>query len=334
MAWVHDLDPVLVAIGKLEIRWYGLSYLAGLLLGWWWLRRWQRQDRLPLAKPDAVADFVTCAGIGMVVGGRLGFCLFYDPALLWTFSDSLPWWNALAVHKGGMASHGGIVGLAVGTWWYARRQGIPMGILADVVSAAGPLGVACGRMANFINGELWGRPTRSDWGVQFPEQIRGLAAIPPEPAFRSPEWYDWVRHYATPVHPSQLYAVALEGLLIAAIAIPIHARHRRPWLTSGVVLALYGVGRFVGEFFRQPDAGQPGGVPLHDTPPELIVTLADGSRMVEPILGFMSKGQALTIPVFLAGLAMCWWAWRRGPRPGAYALSGIPPAAPPPPSAG
>lgn len=318
MSWLHDLDPVLVAIGPVEIRWYGISYLLGLVIGWWLLTRWQRRNRLPLERPELVGDFVTAAGIGMVVGGRLGFCLFYEPSLLWTFSDSLPWWNALAVNKGGMASHGGIVGLAAGTFWFTWRHKVPMGVLGDAVSAAGPIGVACGRIANFINGELWGRPTGSDWGVKFPESIRGVSGVPPEPGFRSAEWYAWLDRYAVAMHPSQLYAVFLEGILIAAIAIPLHARHRRPWLTSGVVLILYAIGRFVGEFFRQPDAGQPGGFAV------------DGS-VIPPILGFMSKGQVLTIPVLVAGLLMCWWAWSRGPRPEAYRVPGpaiTPPAEP------
>lgn len=275
--WVHDLDPFLLHIsGDFGIRWYGVSYLAGIMLGWWLLRRWSRSERLPMS-PQQVGDFVVTIAIGMVLGGRLGYAAIYEPSLFWTFESGFPFWKLLAVHQGGMASHGGIAGVAAGAWWWSWRRRQDMLVLGDALATVAPLGIACGRLANFINGELWGRPWDGPWAVIFPD------ARPPVPR-----------------HPSQLYAFLLEGLLIVAILIPIHARHRRPGLTLGLFFILYGIGRFVGEFFREPDAGQPG---YGDIP---------------GILGFMSKGQAFTLPVFLIGGLLVWWSLRRPARPQAY----------------
>ncbi|MCX8040176.1 MAG: prolipoprotein diacylglyceryl transferase [Planctomycetota bacterium] len=287
--WVHDLDPFVWRIsGDFGIRWYGVSYLVGIVLGWWLLRRWARQGRLPMASAE-VGDFAMTVALGMIAGGRLGYAAFYEPALFVTWSDGFPWWKLLALHEGGMASHGGMIGIALAAWWWSwRRRQHPL-VLGDALAAVGPLGIACGRIANFINGELWGRPWDGPWAVIFPH------ADPPVPR-----------------HPSQLYAAVLEGLLIAAILLPLHARHRRPGLTLGGFAVLYGLGRFIGEFFREPDRGQPG---FGDIP---------------PLLGFMSKGQALTLPLFAIGLWLIWRAWRRPPQPAAYApLSAMePPAAP------
>lgn len=276
--WVHDIDPFLLHIsGDFGIRWYGVSYLVGIVLGWWLLWRWSRASRLPMP-PQQVGDFIVAIAIGMILGGRLGYALLYDPALFWTFTPSLPFWQLLAVHHGGMASHGGIAGIALAAWWWSRRRRQDMLVLGDALAAVGPIGIACGRCANFINGELWGRPWDGSWAVIFPD------AKPPVPR-----------------HPSQLYAMVLEGLLIAAVLIPLHARHRRPGLTLGLFMILYGAGRFVGELFREPDAGQPG---FGDIP---------------PILGFMSKGQAFTLPLLVVGGFLVWLALRRPRNPDLYA---------------
>lgn len=292
--WVHDLDPFLWQIsGEIGIRWYGLAYLAGLVLGGLLLRRWIRQGRLPLRSGE-LQDLVFVVGLAMVIGGRLGYCLFYQPSLLISFGDGFPWWGVLRLMDGGMASHGGIAGLAVGAWWWSWRHRRPLGVLADAVAVGAPIGVVCGRLANFWNGELWGRPCDPSlpWGVVFPNETFPPAQTAAQIAALVPR------------HPSQLYAVGLEGLLPLLIAIPLHARHRRPGLSVAIILATYAVGRFVGEFFRQPDAGQPGS-PGHDF-----------------ILGFMSKGQALTLPVLVIAAGVAWWAWYREPMAQAYVLPG------------
>lgn len=299
--WVHDLDPVLVHIwGDIGIRWYGLAYLAGLAAGWWMLRRWSRQGRIPLAQ-DEIIDFVYACGIGMIVGGRLGYCLLYA-------SDAVLA-NPLVIFKiwdGGMASHGGIIGLAAGLIWWGRRHRRDILVLGDAAGLLGTLGIGFGRLANFVNGELWGRRTDVPWAVLFPDSIRSPSPFKPW----TTEWYHWVQAFAVPRHPSQLYASLLEGFLIFAILLPIHLRHRKPGLTLGLFFALYGVGRFVGEFFREPDAGQPG---------------APG---IAPILGFMSKGQFFTLPFLACGIALAVWAWRQPAKPDAYLMPTLKPTQP------
>jgi len=321
--WVHHINPYAVDFGHAfgmhwAIHWYGLAYLAGLVWGWWLLQRWVKQGRAPL-RPDWVQDFVLWAGMGMIIGGRLGYCLFYacDQLLANPFGRMadydierggfLPpgmhapfdhvvrkfdWPFVLQVWNGGMASHGGIIGLAVGCWLFTRKYKVSFAVLGDCISAAGPIGVMFGRIANFINGELWGRPSHVPWAVIFPDAPT-------------------VGGYAVPRHPSQLYAVGLEGLIPLVIGLYVHARHRRPGLTTGVVLSCYAIGRFCDEFMREPDVGQPGsdGIPL--------------------ILGFMSKGQALTLPVLVIGLAAIIWALRHPPRPELYRMPDEPQPVPP-----
>jgi phosphatidylglycerol:prolipoprotein diacylglycerol transferase len=281
--WVHNLDPYLIRFsGEFGIRWYGLAYLAGLAWGFWMVRRWSDRGRAPLRRPE-ISDLVLAGGIGMIVGGRLGYVLGYEPHLLWTFTSSLPWWGLLAVNNGGMASHGGIAGLACGAWWFCRSRKRNFPVVVDMVAATAPFGVILGRITNFVNGELYGRPSDLPWAVIFPAARDGVAR-----------------------HPSQLYAAVLEGLIPLCIALPLHARHRRPGLTTGLVIVLYSIGRFFGEFFRLPDAGQPGGPALF------------GHDAVPAILGFMSKGQFYTLPLLVVGIIVCIWALRRPAAPETY----------------
>jgi phosphatidylglycerol:prolipoprotein diacylglycerol transferase len=305
--WVHDLDPFLWQIsGEFGLRWYGLSYLAGVAIGWWLLIRWAKAGRLPIAAAE-VGDAAVALAIGMVVGGRLGYALGYDPALFTEFTTSFPWWRLLALNEGGMASHGGMLGMAAAAWWWCRKRGVPLLVLGDAVAAVGPIGIACGRLANFINGELWGRPWNGSWAVIFPQ----AEGAPPKVDLQA--WiaanHAWLADHGTPRHPSQLYAMGLEGLLVAAVLIPLHALHRRPGLTLGLFMTLYGIGRFTGEFFREPDHGQP------------------GAAGVPAILGFMTKGQAFTLPLIVGGLVLAVWALRRPSRPELYAAATPPQAA-------
>jgi phosphatidylglycerol:prolipoprotein diacylglycerol transferase len=270
--WIHDLSPFAIRFsGELGIRWYGLAYLAGILWGYWQFVRWHRAGRNPL-NPNQSQDFALYGGLGMIIGGRLGYCLIYG----WDHWREDPLY-LVKLWEGGMASHGGIAGLAAGAWLYARKRGVPFALLADLISAVAPMGVLLGRLANFVNGELWGKPSQLPWAVIFPGSGDGIAR-----------------------HPSQLYEAFLEGLCLLLIIIPIHARHRKPGLTTGAVLAVYAVGRFLAEIFREPDVGHP------------------------PYFGWLNKGQALSLPVLVVGLAIIWWAARRPAQPEAYA-----PAAPP-----
>lgn len=176
-AWLHDLDPFalrLPDVGFLPegIRWYGLSYLIGFAIGYLLLRRVTRVGVSSLA-PDKVADMVVTFAIGVVVGGRLGYVLFYKPELLWTVFDSPPWWGVLAINEGGMASHGGMIGGAIAAFWFAHRNGHSLLHLLDLFAFGAPLGLGIGRVANFINGELIGRAAPADFplAVKFPQEM-------------------------------------------------------------------------------------------------------------------------------------------------------------------
>ncbi len=221
------IDPVLVQIGPFAIRWYALAYIAGILIGWRFVR--SRAAQRPDG-PDAVAidDFVVWATLGVVIGGRLGYVLFYQPG--YYFANPLA---ILQVWKGGMSFHGGALGVIAALILFARQRGIRLLVLSDLVAGAVPIGLFFGRVANFINGELWGRPTDVPWAMVFPR-------AGPEPR-----------------HPSQLYEATLEGALLFVILwalarLPV-ARAREGFLT-GAFLVGYGVFRSIAELFREPDA--------------------------------------------------------------------------------
>lgn len=173
MTWVHDLSPfALQFTEQFGIRWYGLAYLAGFLAGYWFIRYLARQGLTPIPEEKA-GDFVFAVAVGVVVGGRLGYCLFYSPKLLIDFSAAFPYWGVLALQHGGMASHGGIAGLFIACLYFARRERLPLFALTDLTTIGGSLGVFFGRLANFVNGELFGRPVQSSvsWAVKFPQEM-------------------------------------------------------------------------------------------------------------------------------------------------------------------
>jgi phosphatidylglycerol---prolipoprotein diacylglyceryl transferase len=224
-----QFDPVLVQIGPLAIRWYALAYIAGLVLGWRLMRR-LAQAEPAVATPLQVDDFLTWATLGVVLGGRLGYVLFYQPSHYLT--DPL---QAFAVWQGGMSFHGGALGVIVATAWFCWRHRIPALGFGDRVAVCTPIGLGLGRVANFINGELWGRA--------------------------APEWLPWAMIFpnAGPVarHPSQLYQAILEGLVLFCVMFALSRRERlraRFGFLTGAFLIGYGVARIIGEFFRQPDA--------------------------------------------------------------------------------
>lgn len=221
------IDPVLVEIGPFVIRWYALAYIAGIVLGWRLARR--LVQRAPaVATPEQVDDYVTWVTLGIILGGRLGYVLFYRPGYYMTAP-----WEALYLWHGGMSFHGGALGVLVATWLFARRNGIDWVAFADRVVCVVPIGLCFGRLANFINGELWGRVTDVPWAMVFPTG--------------GPE----------PRHPSQLYQAGLEGICLFALLMLLARSERiraRPGVLSGAFLAGYGVARSIGEFFRQPDA--------------------------------------------------------------------------------
>ena len=222
-------DPVIIQLGPLAIRWYALAYITGLVLGWRIMRRLVRLGPA-VATPEHVDDFLTWATLGVVLGGRLGYVLFYQPGFYLTHPL-----DALAVWQGGMSFHGGALGVFVATALFCHKRGLPLLGFADRVAVVTPIGLGLGRIANFINGELWGRtaPDTLPWAMIFPN-------VGPEPR-----------------HPSQLYQAGLEGLVLLIVMALLCARpgiRARFGTLTGAFLVGYGIARIIGEHFRQPDA--------------------------------------------------------------------------------
>ena len=221
------IDPVLVHLGPLAIRWYALAYIAGIVIGWQWMKRLVVLGPA-VATRQQVDDFVTWAVLGVILGGRLGYVLFYGFERYLTAP-----WEAFYIWHGGMSFHGGAAGVIVAILLYCRQQKLSFLGFGDRICAVVPVGLFFGRIANFINGELWGRISDVPWAMVFPTG--------------GPE----------PRHPSQLYQAAMEGLillLIVQVLVHIPAIRARLGFVSGAFLAGYGIARMVGELFRQPDA--------------------------------------------------------------------------------
>ena len=221
------IDPVLIQIGPFAIRWYALAYIFGLVLGWQYLRWLVRRPGWRLT-PAALDDLLLYVTLGVVLGGRLGYSLFYRPDLY--LSDPL---QILKVWEGGMSFHGGLLGVVAACVLFARRRGIAILEVGDAIACATPIGLLLGRLANFINGELWGRTSDVPWAMVFP----GGGPLPR--------------------HPSQLYEAALEGLVLLAVMTWFALRPRPPGSEGrlvGIFLIGYGIARSVAEVFREPDA--------------------------------------------------------------------------------
>ncbi|HEY8351558.1 MAG TPA: prolipoprotein diacylglyceryl transferase [Sphingomonadales bacterium] len=222
-----DIDPVLVEIGPLAIRWYSLAYIGGLILGWAYMARLIREPNPPCRRED-LDDFVLWAMLGVVGGGRLGYVLFYN--LDFYIANPAA---ALRLWDGGMSFHGGLLGMILVMLWFCRRRGISFLRFTDRIACVAPIGLFLGRIANFINGELYGRPTDAPWGIVFP----GGGPLPR--------------------HPSQLYEAAMEGLLLFVVLnLLFHFTNarRRPGLLGGLFLLGYGLSRILVETLREPDA--------------------------------------------------------------------------------
>jgi len=216
-----EIDPIIFSIGFLKIRWYGLMYIIGFLFAWWLARRRSAQPGTPVSA-EQVDDLIFYGMIGVIAGGRLGYCLVYGLDDL--RSDPL---YLFKITEGGMSFHGGLAGVLAAMWWYGRKFRQTMWQITDFIAPIVPLGLGFGRIGNFINGELWGKPTDVAWAFN----INGVG-----------------------LHPSQLYEAALEGFLLFAILWMYSAKPRPYRAISGMFLLLYGVFRFFVEFYRVPDA--------------------------------------------------------------------------------
>ncbi|GGC09747.1 prolipoprotein diacylglyceryl transferase [Marinobacterium zhoushanense] len=223
--WVHDIDPLALDLGPLKVHWYGLMYLVGFAAAWA-LGSWRARQPGSSWNEQQVSDLVFWGALGVILGGRFGYVLFYhfdyfleDP--LWLF----------AIWEGGMSFHGGLLGVLIAIAWFAHRYGKRFFELSDFVAPLIPIGLGAGRVGNFIGGELWGRPTDQSWGVIFPRAADGLGR-----------------------HPSQLYEAALEGVVMFAVLWWYSSKPRPRMAVSGLFLLLYGLFRSFVEFFREPDA--------------------------------------------------------------------------------
>jgi phosphatidylglycerol:prolipoprotein diacylglycerol transferase len=285
-----DLSPELFAIEigtfRFALRWYALAYIAGLLAGWWLIVQAVKRpalwpgDTAPM-QPAQVEGLLTAVVLGVILGGRLGFVLFYQPGYYLQNPAEI-----LQIWQGGMSFHGGLIGVAVAGFLFCRMNKVPPLQVADAMSMVVAIGLGLGRLSNFINAELWGRPTDVPWGVIFP----GPAAqdCPGPVGIVATELGQMCAR-----HPSQLYQVALEGILLGAVVMWL--AWRRGWLKTpgaltGMFFTIYGLARFAVEFVRQPDAQFVG----PDNPIGFAIALS-------PSVG-LTMGQLLSLPMIALGL--------------------------------
>jgi phosphatidylglycerol:prolipoprotein diacylglycerol transferase len=309
--YVHDLNPVLLRItDAIQLRWYGLAYLFGFIAGFLLLRH-LAQRKLWVLPPERTGDFIAAAALfGVFLGGRLGYLFFYQlPASGWDVLVRDPL-MVLRVWEGGMASHGGILGLVIFTWFYAKKHQVTWTGLGDGLCVVAPVGLFCGRLANFINGELYGRVAENvPWAVKFPlalmeepaevQSAAWQACTRIEPSLAeadslaslvaaardNPEVARELGNFLDPRHPSQIYEALLEGGLLFAILWWVRVRFPKApdGLLTGLFFAFYALFRIFGEQFREPDAA---------------------------MVGFLTKGQFFSLFMFLFAAGFLWHAWR------------------------
>ena len=280
MTYLHQIDPNALSAGPLKIHWYGLMYLLAFASAWWLGRQRIRAGRLPGTDMNGLSDLLFYGMLGVVLGGRIGYILFYS---FGAFLD-----NPLMIFKvweGGMSFHGGLLGVMIAALWWTRRQKLHFFDTMDFVAPLIPLGLGFGRIGNFIGAELWGKYTQAGWGVIFPT----------DPALREFTAQQLQAQYATGAldrfarHPSQLYQAFLEGVLMFCILWWFSSRPRPRYAVSGMFALLYGVFRFLVEFVRVPDA-------------DLGYLAFD----------WVTMGQVLSLPLVALGLFLLWLS-RRSP---------------------
>jgi phosphatidylglycerol---prolipoprotein diacylglyceryl transferase len=284
MTLLHDIDPLAVSLPFWPhgIHWYGVMYLLGLGVAWWLGRRRVRAGRLPGVNEEAFGDLIFYGMLGVVLGGRLGYVLFYgldaflaDPLML------------LKINEGGMSFHGGLLGVMVAAAWWTRRQQLHYFDTMDFVAPLVPAGLGFGRLGNYIGGELWGKPTGGDGGVVFPSSLPAEYARLPMEQLRELHASGALDAFAR--YPSQLYQAALEGLVMMLVLVWYSRRPRPRYSVSGLFAILYGVFRFAVEFVREPDA-----------------------HLGYLAFGWVTMGQVLSVPLVLVGLFLLWLS-RRSP---------------------
>lgn len=276
MTVLHQIDPVALQLGPVAIHWYGIMYLLGFGLAWWLGLRRVRAGRLPGVNEQAYGDLLFYGMLGVVLGGRLGYVLFYslgdvveNPMML------------LRIWEGGMSFHGGLLGVLVACLLWARRHRLHFFDVVDFIAPLVPPGLGFGRIGNYIGGELWGKFTGAGWGVVFPRSDLGPYTGMPMDRLRELHANGVLDVFAR--HPSQLYQAVLEGLVMFT-ALWVYSRKPRPrYAVSGLFALLYGVFRFVVEFVRMPD-------------PQLGYLA----------FGWLTMGQVLSVPLIAIGLFLLW----------------------------
>jgi len=321
-SYLHQLDPFAFQITEtIGLRWYGLAYIAGFLIAWA-IIRWMGKKKISPIQPERAGDLLFVAIVGVLVGGRVGYCLFYDPSMFYTFATDFPWWKLLAIQDGGMASHGGMVGVLVAFYIWGKRNKIPALHLLDIGCICATPGLFFGRIANFINGELWGKPLPMNlqdkppgWSVKYPTEVTEVWLQNPaefgdklqqlEPLRTSvvggssfhqsivAEMYkgnqhviDTVQPLLTAWYPSQLFQAAAEGPLLCIVLFWVWWKPKTPGVIASTFLLFYGITRVATEAFRQPDEG---------------VALLAG----------LSRGQVLSGAMIIAGIVLLLFSTRR-----------------------
>lgn len=274
--YLHQIDPIALALGPVQIHWYGVMYALAFAIAWFLGRHRVRAGRLPGVDENAFGDLAFYGMLGVVLGGRIGYVLFYsfddflqDPLML------------VKVWQGGMSFHGGLLGVLAAVWWWSRRQRLHFFDTVDFVAPLVPHGLGLGRLGNWIGGELWGKPTGGEWGVVFPPALPAELAMLDPAALRARFEAGGLDGFAR--HPSQLYQFALEGVVMFAILWWFSRKPRPRYAVAGLFALLYGVFRFAVEFVREPDAH--------------IGYLA---------FGWLTMGQVLSLPLVALGLVLLW----------------------------
>jgi phosphatidylglycerol:prolipoprotein diacylglycerol transferase len=276
-----DIDPIAFSIGPLAVHWYGIMYLLGFGMAWWLGRRRVRAGRLPIGD-EQFSDLVFYGMLGVILGGRIGYMLFYDTAELLAHPLSL-----LRIWEGGMSFHGGLLGVLVAGCLWSRRNGVHFFDTIDFVAPLVPIGLGLGRLGNFIGGELWGRHTDVAWGMIFPRALDALGRTRDE--LHAMALAGQLDHEAR--HPSQLYQAFLEGAVLFAVLWWFSRKPRPRYAVSGLFALLYGVFRFAVEFVREPDV-----------------------QLGYLAFGWLTMGQVLSLPLIGIGVVLLALAWKQGPR--------------------
>lgn len=265
-AFVVNFNPVAFTIFGWDVHWYGITYLVGFLVGWWLARYLARRHPEWNITVTQVDDLLFYMGMGVILGGRIGYLLFYDMGALLnepTFLDVLK--RIIAIHKGGMSFHGGLIGVLTAVWLFNRKYRHGYFVILDMMAMITPVGLGAGRIGNFINGELWGKPSTVPWAMIFPRSGTDV-----------------------PRHPSPLYEMLLEGVLLFII-LWVFARKPRPTMAiSGLFALCYGLFRIFVEFFRLPDV-----------------------QLGYLAFGWVTMGMLLSVPLCVVGLLLMWFAYHK-----------------------